>query len=223
MGSIQKAFRALIMGAPGSGKGTISEWIVNDFNLKHLAAGDLLRKNIKDQTAIGKEVSQYIEKGLLVPDDLVTKMILEELSTSLRNQSYLLDGFPRTIPQAESLHKFEKLDVCINLDVPEKEIMDRIQGRWYHPGSGRTYHLQFSPPKIEGKDDVTGEPLEQRPDDKPETVRARLDTYRNQTAPVLSFYREKNLLQEFSGTKSKEIYPKVKEYLTKLRPVTKPS
>ncbi|XP_022662743.1 GTP:AMP phosphotransferase AK3, mitochondrial-like isoform X2 [Varroa jacobsoni] len=208
-----KVFRALIMGAPGSGKGTISEWIVRDFNLKHLAAGDLLRKNVKEKTPIGRDASSYIEKGQLVPDSLVTKMILEELSTTFSKQSYLLDGFPRTIPQAEALYEKEKLDTCINLAVPEQEIMDRIQGRWYHPGSGRTYHTQFSPPKVLGKDDVTGEPLEQRSDDKPDTVRARLDAYRKQTAPVLNFYKEKNLLQEFAGTKSKEIYPKVHQYL----------
>ncbi|OQR71037.1 GTP:AMP phosphotransferase [Tropilaelaps mercedesae] len=214
---MSNVFRALIIGAPGSGKGTISEWIVRDFNLKHLAAGDLLRKNIKDKTPLGREASLYVEKGQLVPDALVTKLILQELSTTFNNQSYLLDGFPRTIPQAEALHKKENLNACINLAVPEKEIMDRIQGRWYHPGSGRTYHMQFQPPKVAGKDDVTGEPLEQRQDDKPETVRARLETYRNQTAPVINFYKGKNLLREFAGTKSKEIYPKVYQFLAAIR------
>lgn len=204
------------MGPPGSGKGTISSRIVRDFGLKHLSSGDLLRSQVSNQTDAGNEAKKYIGSGQLVPDELMVRLILNEL-TSIK-QHWLLDGFPRTVSQAESLAEQETVSTVINLDVPFQTIIQRLEGRWVHPGSGRVYNLEWNPPKEEGKDDVTGEQLIQRDDDKPETVRARLETYQKQTAPVLDYYREKKLLQEFQGTESNKIWPHVKKYLSESLP-----
>lgn len=209
---MSRLFKAIIMGPPGSGKGTISSRIVRDFGLKHLSSGDLLRSQVNNQTEAGKEAKQYIGSGQLVPDVLMVRLILNELKPL--SQNWLLDGFPRTVSQAESLSKQEEVSSVINLDVPFETIIQRLQGRWVHPGSGRVYNLEWNPPKEHGKDDVTGEPLIQRDDDKPETVRARLETYQKQTTPVLDYYREKGLLQEFQGTESDKIWPHVQKYLS---------
>lgn len=212
-----KVFRAVIMGPPGSGKGTISEWIVRDFALKYLSCGELMRQNVRNKTQLGLEMAPYVEKGKLVPDEVVTKLILHEVNNIYKNDHWLLDGFPRTVPQAEALYQDTALSCVLNLAVPEEEITKRIEGRWIHAASGRTYHTEFNPPKVPFKDDVTGEPLEQRADDKPATVRARLATYRAQTEPLLAYYDKKGLLHEFHGTKSKEIWPHVYKYLSSLR------
>lgn len=215
--AMSKIFRAVIMGPPGSGKGTISEWIVRDFSLKYLSCGDLMRQNVRSKTKLGLEMQPFMDKGQLVPDELVTKFILHEANENFKNDPWLLDGFPRTVPQAEALYKDVELTCVVNLAVPEEEITRRIEGRWIHAASGRTYHTEFNPPKVPFKDDVTGEPLEQRPDDKPATVRARLAAYRSQTEPLLAYYDKKKLLHEFHGTKSKEIYPHVYKYLSSIR------
>ncbi|XP_077559857.1 adenylate kinase 3 [Haemaphysalis longicornis] len=214
---MSKIFRAVIMGPPGSGKGTISEWIVRDFSLKYLSCGDLMRQNVRSKTKLGLEMQPFMDKGQLVPDELVTKFILHEANENFKNDPWLLDGFPRTVPQAEALYKDVELTCVVNLAVPEDEITRRIEGRWIHAASGRTYHTEFNPPKVPFKDDVTGEPLEQRPDDKPATVRARLAAYRSQTEPLLAYYDKMKLLHEFHGTKSKEIYPHVYKYLSSIR------
>lgn len=215
--AMSKIFRAVIMGPPGSGKGTISEWIVRDFSLKYLSCGDLMRQNVRSKTKLGLEMQPFMDKGQLVPDELVTKFILHEANENFKNDPWLLDGFPRTVPQAEALYKDVELTCVVNLAVPEDEITRRIEGRWIHAASGRTYHTEFNPPKVPFRDDVTGEPLEQRPDDKPATVRARLAAYRSQTEPLLAYYDKKKLLHEFHGTKSKEIYPHVYKYLSSIR------
>ncbi|CAN7938254.1 unnamed protein product [Ixodes hexagonus] len=213
----RRIFRAVIMGPPGSGKGTISDWIVRDFALHYLSCGDMMRQNVRNKTPVGLEMEKFIERGQLVPDDLVTKLMLHEIRETFQNDPWLLDGFPRTVPQAEALSQTTQLSCVVNLAVPEDEITRRIAGRWIHAASGRTYHLDFSPPKVPFKDDVTGEPLEQRADDKPETVKARLDAYRSQTEPVLAFYDKKGLLHEFHGTKSKEIWPHVYKFISTLK------
>jgi len=204
----------MIVGAPGSGKGTISNWIVRDFKMQHVSSGDLLRAHIKDGTPLGKEAKSFIDKGDLVPDATMVGLISGELK-AMSSVNWLLDGFPRTLAQAQALQSETPVNVVIHLDVPFQTIIDRVKDRLVHPGSGRIYNLVFSPPKVEGKDDVTGEPLIQREDDKPESVRNRLQVFSDQTRPVLDYFREKGILAEFQGTESKVIYPNVKEFLDK--------
>ncbi|CAD5111613.1 DgyrCDS908 [Dimorphilus gyrociliatus] len=207
------------MGAPGSGKGTISERIIKDFPMKHLSSGDLLRTNMKNKTDVGETAKRFIDNGHLVPDEIMTKLITNELS-NFKNGSWLLDGFPRTVVQAKDLLKHTEIDIAIDLNVPFEVIIERIQGRLVHIGSGRVYHTEFNPPKQHGIDDVTGEPLIQRADDKPETVLARLKAYQNQTEPVLDYFREKKLLQVFTGRYSNELWPKVHKHLsTRIEPL----
>jgi len=206
---------ALIIGAPGSGKGTISNWIVRDFGLTHVSSGDLLRANLRDGTPLGLEAKQHMDKGDLVPDNVMVGLVAGELK-KLEKEPWLLDGFPRTQPQAEALQKETPVNVVVNLDVPFETIIDRIKDRWIHPGSGRVYNLIFNPPKVAGLDDETGEPLVQRDDDKPESVRNRLEVFKASTAPVLDFYRSQGILADFQGTESKKIWPHVETYLKSL-------
>lgn len=178
------------MGSPGSGKGTISNFIVKQFQLKHLSIGDMLRNEIQDKTDAGKEANNFIEKGKLVPDDLAIRLIASQISSLIKNNSpsLLLDGFPRTVPQAKYLEKVIPVSCVIKLDVPDNIIIERVKGRYIHLSSGRVYHTEFNPPKIHGIDDITGEPLIQRNDDKPETIKNRLNTYRKETQLVLDYY-----------------------------------
>ncbi|XP_044302772.1 GTP:AMP phosphotransferase AK3, mitochondrial isoform X1 [Varanus komodoensis] len=212
--------RAVIMGPPGSGKGTISLRIVKHFALKHLSSGDLLRENMNKKTEVGILAKSYIDQGQLIPDDIMTQLMLTELK-SLEQNHVLLDGFPRTVPQAEALDKVCPIDTVIDLDVPFETIQQRLTARWIHPASGRVYNLEFNPPKVAGHDDDTGEPLVQREDDKPETVMKRLKSYEAQTKPVLEYYRCKGVLHSFSGTETNKIWPHVHRFLqTKLPDIT---
>lgn len=204
---------ALIIGAPGSGKGTISNWIVRDFGLQHVSSGDILRANLRDGTPLGLEAKSHMEKGDLVPDSLMVGLVAGELK-KLKEAPWLLDGFPRTQTQAEALQSETPVNVVINLDIPFETIIDRIKDRWIHPGSGRVYNLIFNPPKVAGLDDETGEPLIQREDDKPESVLNRLEVFKASTAPVLDYYRSQGILADFQGTESKKIWPHVEKYLT---------
>ena len=210
-----KILHALILGPPGSGKGTIASRIVETFHLNHLSSGDLFRAQISKRTDIGLSAKKFIDKGTLVPDDVTVKLVLNELR-ALSNHSWLLDGFPRTIRQAESLTQCEQLDTVIHLDVPFQTIIDRIKERWVHLPSGRIYHNTFNPPQSPGKDDVTGEALVQREDDRPESVQRRLQLYQQETAPVLYHYKQKNILTSFSGTESNAIWPHVKLHMENL-------
>lgn len=207
-----KLFRAIIMGAPGSGKGTISERILSRFNFKYAATGDLLRQNVKMKTPLGIEANKYMKAGQLVPDDLIIKCILNRVS-AIGNDSWLLDGFPRTIAQAEYLWNFQPVESVINLHVPHDVIIERLKDRWVHLPSGRVYNLQFNKPKVPGHDDITGEPLVQREDDKPETVRKRLEVYESCIKPMADFYRELGILVEFEGRTTDEMWPKIEAYL----------
>ncbi|CAK9088113.1 unnamed protein product [Durusdinium trenchii] len=189
----------LIMGPPGGGKGTISKKLIKDFHFHHVSAGDLLRHQVRVGTPHGIQARTYMESGTLVPDDLVLEMFMNEVS-KLTSSRVLLDGFPRTSVQATALDKECHVDIAINLSLPNEEIVRRISSRWIHSPSGRTYAYDYNPPKVEGQDDVTGEPLVQRDDDKPEAVRARLQEYDKQTRPLLDFYKAKGCLHEFDGT-----------------------
>ncbi|XP_021458791.1 GTP:AMP phosphotransferase AK3, mitochondrial isoform X1 [Oncorhynchus mykiss] len=211
---LQRIFRAVIMGPPGSGKGTVSGRIVKSFGLMHLSSGDLLRANIKAKTELGLLMKSCIDQGQLVPDDVISRLILTEMR-NIDQSSWLLDGFPRTVSQAESLDNVCSVDTVINLDVPYQTIKQRLTSRWLHLPSGRVYNIDFNPPKIAGLDDVTGEPLIQRDDDTPETVTRRLKAYENQTRPVLEYYRSKGVLETFSGTETNKIWPHIQALLSK--------
>ncbi|XP_022900767.2 GTP:AMP phosphotransferase AK3, mitochondrial [Onthophagus taurus] len=213
-----KMFKAVILGAPASGKGTISSRIVKNFNLAHISSGDLLRLNIKNGTAIGLEAQKYIKQGKLVPDNLMIKFIINEINKT-KDKPWLLDGFPRTLSQAKDLWDKQQLDIVINLNVPFDVIVERVKGRWIHLPSGRVYNIDFNAPKIPGKDDVTGEDLIQREDDKPEVVLERLKQYESLTSPVTDFYKKKGVLKEFEGRTSDEIWPKVLDSLTSYIPL----
>jgi nucleoside-triphosphate--adenylate kinase len=220
-----KIFRCIITGAPGSGKGTISARIVKDFGFKHLSSGDVMRKNIVEKTALGQKLKPYLDKGALVPDNLTCSLIIAAVSDLEKGRfSWLLDGFPRSVPQAQELDKQltekRKADILLNLDVPFEIIVDRMSKRFTHLASGRVYSLDFNAPKVPGKDDVTGEPLVQRNDDKPETVLARLNYYKTYTAPVLDHYRKTGRVVDFKGKYSNEIWPQVWKYLaTRVKPL----
>lgn len=210
-----KLIKALILGAPASGKGTISSRIVKRYPVVHVSSGDKLRDHIGKQTELGKEVKKYLNEGKLVPDEVMIKFMITELQ-KVSDKSWLLDGFPRTVGQANALWKVQPVDVVLNLVVPIDVIIDRVKSRWVHLPSGRVYNIGFNTPKIEGKDDVTGEDLIQRPDDKPEAVKKRLEIYEFITQPVIDFYKEKEILTMFEGHTSDEIWPKVISFLDPL-------
>lgn len=219
MGASARLLRAAIMGAPGSGKGTVSSRITKHFELKHLSSGDLLRDNMLRGTEIGVLAKTFIDQGKLIPDDVMARLVLHELKT-LNQCSWLLDGFPRTLAQAEVLDKTYKIETVINLNVPFEVIKQRLTARWIHPASGRVYNMEFNPPKMVGIDDLTGEPLVQREDDRPETVIKRLKAYQAQTEPVLEYYQKKGVLETFSGTETNKIWPHVYAFLQTKVPQT---
>lgn len=199
-------FRALILGPPGGGKGTLSARLCADFDLVHLSSGDVLRSQIDAKTDVGVKAKSFMNEGKLVPDSVMTDLIINELGN--RNaKSWLLDGFPRTKAQAEALNEKNDINFVLHLDIPSSEIVERIQHRWVHVGSGRVYHALYKPPKIAGVDDETGEKLIQRPDDTEEAVRKRLDIYEEETAPIVDHYRSKGVLKTFKGTSSDILYP----------------
>ncbi|XP_012169583.1 GTP:AMP phosphotransferase AK3, mitochondrial [Bombus terrestris] len=208
------AFRAVILGAPASGKGTMSTRIVKHFKMTHISSGDKLRLHMNSNTELGKAVSSYVLSGKFVPDDVMISMINKEID-SVGDQNWLLDGFPRTLTQAEKLQKIHPVNLVLYLDVPIKVILDRVKNRWIHLPSGRVYNIGFNSPKVPGKDDVTGEPLSKRDDDKIEIVQERLKRYSDATEPILKFYGNLGLLSTFRGNTTDELWPLVKQSLTK--------
>jgi len=180
--------RLILLGAPGAGKGTQAKLIAEQYAIPQISTGDLLRDAILKGTHLGKEVKQIVESGQLVPDPLMIKLVEERLSQPDCKNGYLLDGFPRTVQQAEALAQITPIDFVIDIDVPEEEIIKRLSGRRIHPASGRTYHIHYNPPKNKDYDDVTGEALIQRPDDQEEIIRKRLTVYQTQTSPLRDFY-----------------------------------
>ncbi|XP_023247071.1 GTP:AMP phosphotransferase AK3, mitochondrial isoform X2 [Copidosoma floridanum] len=206
------AFRAVILGAPGSGKGTISARIAKQFNITHISSGDKLRFHVAQQTVLGKEVKKYLDSGHLVPDKTMISLINEEIHT-LNGRSWLLDGFPRTVTQAQILEPILPVTLVINLVVPDSVILERLKNRWTHLPSGRVYNIGFNDPKIEGKDDVTGEPLCQRTDDQPTIVQHRLQEYVTMTKPVIQYYNKQGIVHECVGPSTDQIWPGIEKCL----------
>jgi adenylate kinase len=181
--------RLILLGAPGAGKGTQANFIKEKYNIPQISTGDMLRAAIKAGTELGLAAKKVMDAGQLVSDDIIIGLVKERLKEADCANGYLFDGFPRTIPQADAMKDAGvTVDYVLEIDVPDEQIIERMSGRRCHPGSGRTYHIKFNPPKEEGKDDVTGEALVQRDDDKPETVKKRLDVYHNQTEVLLGYY-----------------------------------
>ena len=181
--------KLILLGAPGAGKGTQAKFICEKFGIPQISTGDMLRAQVKAGTPLGMEAKKHMDSGGLVPDAVIIGMVKERLKEADCKNGYLFDGFPRTIPQAEAMKEAGvPLDIVLEIDVPDQDIIDRMAGRRVHLASGRTYHVTYNPPKVAGKDDVTGEDLIQRDDDKEETVRHRLDIYHSQTKPLVTFY-----------------------------------
>ncbi len=182
--------RLILLGGPGAGKGTQAKFITEKFGIPQISTGDMLRQAIKEGTKLGMEAKKYMDAGDLVPDDVIIGLVKERIQQPDCEKGFLFDGFPRTIPQAEAMKEAGvKIDYVVDINVPDEEIIKRMSGRRVHLPSGRTYHIVFNPPKVEGKDDVTGEPLIQRDDDKEETVKKRLEVYHAQTEPLVDFYK----------------------------------
>lgn len=206
--------RAVILGAPASGKGTVSSRIVNTFGVTHVSSGDKLRDHVTRSTELGKEVKKYMDEGSFVPDETMISLIGHELKLA-GDKNILLDGFPRTVAQAEKLQQQFKVNIVLNLIVPHSIIIDRVKNRWVHLSSGRVYNVGFNDPKISGKDDVTGEPLSQRIDDRPDVVAKRLQDYETKTAPVIEYYRKLGILKDFHGNTTDEMWPEIKSHVAK--------
>lgn len=182
--------RIILLGGPGAGKGTQANRIKEKLGIPQISTGDMLRAALKAGTPLGLEAKKYMDAGGLVPDDVIIGLVKDRIQQDDCKNGFLFDGFPRTIPQAEAMKAAGvKIDYVVDIDVPDAEIIKRMSGRRVHLASGRTYHVVFNPPKVEGKDDVTGEPLIQRDDDKEETVRKRLEVYHAQTEPLIGFYK----------------------------------
>ncbi len=197
--------KIIMLGAPGAGKGTQAKMIAEKYGIPHVSTGDIFRANIKEQTELGMEAKKYMDQGLLVPDKLTVKILLDRVAKDDCKNGYVLDGFPRTIPQAEVLEKAvaelgESIDFAVNVDVKDENIIKRMSGRRACLKCGATYHIEHIPPKQEGICDKCGSELVLRDDDKPETVKKRLDVYHEQTQPLIDFYNKKGILREVDGS-----------------------
>lgn len=181
--------RIILLGAPGAGKGTQAQFLMGKYGIPQISTGDMLRAAIKAGTELGLAAKKVMDEGKLVSDELIIGLVKERIAQPDCENGFLLDGFPRTIPQADAMKQAEiKIDYCIEFDVADEVIVERMAGRRVHPGSGRVYHISYNPPKVEGKDDETGEDLAIRPDDEEQTVRKRLTIYHDQTKPLVDYY-----------------------------------
>ena len=199
--------KIVLLGPPGAGKGTQAKSISNRYSIPHISTGDIFRKNISEETPLGIQAKQYIDNGQLVPDEVTINMVKDRLTWEDCKNGYLLDGFPRTVAQAEALQEFlvsrnENLDTALCIEVPSSFILERMTGRRVCESCGASYHVKFNPTKVEGICDVCGSEVVQRKDDREDTVRERLDVYERQTQPLIDFYKEKNLLSTVDGTKA---------------------
>ena len=197
--------KIIMLGAPGAGKGTQAKKIAEKYGIPHISTGDIFRANIKNQTELGMKAKAYMDQGALVPDELTLELIMDRFTNDDCKNGYVLDGFPRTIPQAEALTKAladkqDAVDYAINVDVPDEAIVTRMSGRRACLACGGTYHIKFNPTKVEGICDACGGELVLRNDDKPETVQKRLDVYHEQTQPLIDYYQTQNILKEVDGT-----------------------
>lgn len=182
--------KIILLGMPGAGKGTQARFLMDQYGIPQISTGDMLRAAIKEGSPLGAEAKKYMDRGALVPDEIVIELVKRRLKEPDCAKGYIFDGFPRTIPQAETLRRAGiGIDFVVDLHVDDEEILRRMSGRRVHPPSGRTYHVAFNPPKTPGKDDVTGEDLVQRADDKEETVRKRIGIYHTETRPLIDYYR----------------------------------
>lgn len=183
--------RLILLGAPGAGKGTQATFIKEKFNIPQISTGDMLRAAVKAGTPLGLEAKSFMDSGGLVPDAVIIGLVSERIKDADCKAGFLFDGFPRTIPQAEAMKQAGvEIDYVVEIDVPDEAIVERMSGRRSHPASGRTYHVKFNPPKVEGKDDVTGEDLVQRDDDKEDVVKNRLNVYHTQTKQLVGYYSD---------------------------------
>ncbi|KAH3688146.1 hypothetical protein WICPIJ_000869 [Wickerhamomyces pijperi] len=219
---LTRPLRLLLIAPPGGGKGTISSKLLKQHpEITSLSSGDLLRQEIKNQTSIGSQATSLMQSGKLLPDQLVSDLVIKELKTQNLLQgekSWLLDGFPRTLAQAQILDsdlykESSQINMVIELKVPHSVILDRIENRWVHIPSGRIYNLTYSPPKVPGLDDVTGEPLSKRPDDNVEVFKQRLEQYEKTVGPLREFYGKQGVLNYIAGDSSDIIFPKVQKLI----------
>ena len=211
--------KIVMLGAPGAGKGTQAKQIADTYGIPHISTGDIFRANIKNGTELGRKAKEYMDKGLLVPDELTCDLVVDRISQPDAEKGYVLDGFPRTIPQAEALTnaleaRNEKIDYAIDIEVPDENIIRRMSGRRACLTCGTTFHTEFAPPKVEGVCDVCGDKLVLREDDKPETVANRLSVYHEQTQPLIDYYTGKGVLVEVDGTLDIDVvFEKIREIL----------
>lgn len=198
--------KIIMLGAPGAGKGTQAKMLASKYEIPHISTGDIFRANIKNGTELGKKAKEYMDQGLLVPDELTVDLVIDRITKEDCKNGYILDGFPRTIPQAEALDAAlvklgEKLDYAVDVDVPDENIVSRMSGRRACTGCGATYHVVFNPSEKGDNCQVCGEPLVLRDDDKPETVQKRLNVYHDQTQPLIDYYKKQGILKTVDGTR----------------------
>ena len=211
--------KIIMLGAPGAGKGTQAKKIADLCNIPHISTGDIFRANIKQGTELGKKAKTYMDAGDLVPDELVCDLVVDRIQQDDCTKGFILDGFPRTIPQAEALTSAldaieQKMEYALNIDVPDENIIHRMAGRRACVGCGATYHVEFNPPKKEGVCDVCGEELILRDDDKPETVKNRLNVYHEQTKPLIQYYDERDIMHTIDGTQTMdEVFSDIRKIL----------
>ena len=216
-------FNLILLGPPGAGKGTQAERLTDDFNLTYIATGNILREAVAQETTLGKQAKVFMDAGELVPDEVITGVILEAVEGPDARDGFLLDGFPRTVAQADALDAgLEELDrrltAAILIDVPDEEVLRRMSGRRVSVKTGRVYHVELDPPKHEGRCDVDGSRLVQRDDDRPETVAHRLEVYHEKTAPLIDYYEKQGLLRRFDGTRTPtEVHDHIRATIATLR------